>query len=63
MGKVLTVSIAAYNVEKYIAKTLDNFICDRYAPFIGNSGVKNTEFYEGSYFNGKTKYSVEEKPG
>ncbi len=28
MGKLLTVSIAAYNVEKYIRETLDSFITD-----------------------------------
>ena len=28
MDKVLSVSIAAYNVQAYLAKTLDSFICD-----------------------------------
>lgn len=46
MGKVLTVSIAAYNVESFIAKTLDSFICDEkvmdlFEVIIVNDGSKD----------------------
>ena len=46
MEKVLTVSIAAYNVEKYLAKTLDSFICDKtvmdlFEVIIVNDGSKD----------------------
>ncbi len=30
MEKILTVSIAAYNVEQYLEKTLESFVCDEY---------------------------------
>ena len=29
MNKILTISIAAYNVEKYLSNTLDSFICSK----------------------------------
>lgn len=46
MEKVLTVSIAAYNVEKYLTKTLDSFICDEevmdlFEVIIVNDGSKD----------------------
>ena len=46
MEKILTISIAAYNVENFITKTLDSFICDEkmmklFEVIIVNDGSKD----------------------